>query len=106
MPTVIINMGTNVQGDGTAPDAVAAALAKEAGIPSAKRVSGPDDLGYFEYVFTTPAGRDVGVCIPSIPLERFHEPAPPRVYVDGSSWMWKFAVEWLRDWDALQEEGD
>lgn len=106
MPTFLINPGTNIQGDGNAPDAVAAALAEDAGSASFASDGVADDLGYFEYVFTTPMGRSVDVRIPSIPLERFHEPIPPRVYIDGSSWMWRIAVTWLRDWDALQEETD
>lgn len=51
-----------------------------------------------------PRGRDVSVLMPGIPLERVRymgEPRQrildfPRLYVDGNSWVWEFAIDALR----------
>lgn len=100
MTTVIINPGTGIRGDGNAPDGVAAALAKDASILNFKRTGGPDTDNYFNYIFRSPGGNEADVCIPSVPLERFHENLPVRVYIDGNSWMWAIAVDILLELDA------
>ena len=70
----------------------------------------PDPDGRWAFTVTAPDGRRVAVHMPGLPLEcvRFERGqakalAFPRLYVDGSSWWWPFAVMALADFAAGQQ---
>ena len=88
-------------------------LIKDAGVQDAtfRRVRKYDDGGRF-YFDVSANGRTCDVLMPGLPLERVRFiDAPdqniwhfPRLYVGGSSWVWKFAKKILHD--HLMREGD
>lgn len=113
---ILINPGTGpVQGATLdhAYDNMRALLA-DAGMPAAKFRRDPDedvDGGRFPFLVTI-GDDEVSVDMPGIPLERVRYTGAddqniwdfPRLYVDGSSWVWMFAVNRLRDWEKYKAE--
>lgn len=95
--------GTINPGTGSVPNATlqlawkaVRALRRAAGLRGSTIVRAPRDDADGRYGF------DVGgvhVLVPGVSLSTLRAPwgLPPRLYVDGSSWMWEFAVEALRD---------
>lgn len=78
------------------------ALLAEAGLPIlySRDMTTNEDDGRF--AFAVPMGRhreDATVCMPGIPLAtlKSRSALPPRLYVNGSSWMWEFAVSTIRE---------
>lgn len=110
---VVINPGAGAVGRdadslGHAYDNMRRLLA-DAGIPDASYRRDPDAQegdGRFTFLVTLgdPA-RDVSVAMPGLPLERVRfagrqDQDPwdfPRLYVDGSSWLWLWAVDALHE---------
>ncbi len=116
MTQVIINPGTGPVAGATLDNAYKnmEALLRDAGIPDAKwcrDVDAEEGGGRFSFLVTVPDPDDEGsttgcpVDMPGIPLAEVRylgEPGQniwdfPRLYVDGSSWVWKFAVSQLRE---------
>ena len=98
MTDVLVNPGSTFEERPTncPPDDVAQALAEEAGVKQFERKPEfDDDAGYFGYVFQAKHG-PADVLIPGLPLAKLRE-GWVRIYVDGNSWMWKFAVDMLKD---------
>jgi hypothetical protein len=64
----------------------------------------------FAFLVITPAGEEVSVLMPGLPLEMVREGKrlfpweQPSVWLDYSSWYWNFVVGHLRDWDRDHEE--
>ena len=107
--TVIINPGTEPCLDANADDAWTnmRALIAECGLPDAdieRDPSGDDDGGRWYFVVRH-YDRECSVEMPGWPLERVRYTGDddqniwhfPRLYVDGDSWVWKYAVSQLRD---------
>lgn len=74
-------------------------LARGLSLRSAERVESLDDEGRFGWRLTFDDGRAVEIEMPGIPLAQVRflgEPQNiwdfPRLYVDGSSWVWKYAL--------------
>ncbi len=124
MTTVIINPGTGPVDGATLDHAHTnmIQLLKDAGCPDAKLrrdVEEAEDDGRFAFLVTCPPDEDhprdweVSVLMPGIPLEDVRwldKPGQniwrfPRLYVDGSSWVWKFAVSQLRECTSPNEGG-
>lgn len=77
-------------------------LLVSAGLPTAYRrdIDATEDDGRFAFLVPV-RGRDVSVLMPGIPLDVLMDPIridTPRLYVNGSSWYWKYAVGVLRDY--------
>lgn len=78
-----------------------------------ERASGPatwgrdnpkwDEDGWYSFWLES-NGRRLSVMMPGLPLRRVRRwgglPFPPRLYVDGNSWWWSFAVGMWRDDDG------
>lgn len=94
-------------------------LLEDAGFPDAswrRNVDAPEDDGRFSFLVECPAddehprGYACSVDMPGISLEAVRYVGAkdqniwhfPRLYVDGSSWVWKFAVNALR-WRLTRE---
>ena len=76
------------------------ALLTAAGVSDApwrRNVDAREDRGYFEF-FATLGGCDVPISMPGCSLERLklEDLSAPRVYVGGSSWWWKIAIDVVR----------
>lgn len=104
----ISNPGTGFVGHGSNrrnADRNMRRLIADAGVASAhiERDGAPDENGRYPYVVKLGRKRAT-VDMPGLALERVrfvNEPGQnawhfPRLYVDGSSWLWEFAVPWLR----------
>ena len=69
-------------------------------VTSAEQRPDLDDEGRFGWKITTADGREAEIEMPGLPLARVRwmdEPDQniwdfPRLYVDGSSWVWKYAL--------------
>jgi len=118
MTNVIINPGTGVVPNANAKDAIAAAeqMVKDVGSDDPHFRDKPlervtftrepkaDEGGRYGFVFMR-GNLKVEVDIPGLPLERLRYLGDddqniwhfPRLYVDGSSWMWVYAVNCIRD---------
>lgn len=97
----IINPGTgDIHGSNWCrARAAALLLAKEAGPGIQVRSLRTGDRGWFDFEFSR-GKRKVEVSVPGVGPERLRDPNPwnnVRLYVDGSSWLWKFAVSQVRD---------
>lgn len=124
MTQVFINPGSGPVDGATLDHAYAnmTQLLKDAGLKTAAFARNPDpdseeDDGRFAFLVTIPGAERFGpltVDMPGIPLDEVrYTQAPgqniwhfPRLYVDGSSWVWMFAVSRLRDWISDHEEGE
>jgi len=108
MSIVLMNPGSGpVRGKSTMDHAWAnmERLVEEARIPGAtfeRDLRGDDDDGRFDFVVKLGL-RSTTVCMPGLPLTevRFDPETQnslefPRLYVDGNSWWWKYAVGILR----------
>jgi hypothetical protein len=82
----------------------ARALRRDVGLPcSMTYIPKSRDGGRYTFIFSL-GGRKVEVEVPGLPLAKVRwmdEPGQniwhfPRLYVNGSSWVWKFAVGQLR----------
>lgn len=110
MTMVIINPGTGPVEGATLDHAYhnMAALLADAGMPGGMFnrdcEAKEEDDGRFAFT-TRVEGKDVSILMPGLPLDEVRytgEPGQniwnyPRLYVDGSSWVWKFAVSQLKD---------
>jgi hypothetical protein len=102
-PSVWSNPGTGmIERSSEAAAAVAAELLRAEAACDSCRMVGHDGSGRFDFVFLK-NGQAVTVSIPGVPLEhlRFESGLNPfdfrRIYVDGNSWLWPYAVKWIRD---------
>lgn len=96
---IIINPGTEGRSDATLENAerIVDAIAKDLGLPrdAITRNVAADDGGRFGFQFTRP---DCGICeieVPGDPPEEFLASIPftsRRMYVDGSSWLYKYGI--------------
>lgn len=115
VPGVIINPGTGPVHDATveAAEANIKALVEDACAgrerPTIKRASG-DSQGRFAFELSV-GDRECEVDMPGLPLEQVRYTGPPqsifdfpRLYVNGSSWVWPYAVSMVDD--ALYGERD
>lgn len=114
--SLIINPGSGPVADTTEANARAnlAPLIKDAGLdPAEVTIEGGTDDGSGRYEYTLKLGeRSVDVDMPGLPLDkvRYIDSATqniwdfPRLYVDGSSWVWSFATGFVHD--GLTGEGD
>lgn len=103
---VVINPGTGPVACATEDYATAniSALLIDAGVEGAtiERVPQEDDAGRFAFLLKTDKGR-CSVDMPGLPLERVRYLGTggqniwefPRLYVDGSSWVWKYAISFV-----------
>jgi hypothetical protein len=122
MTAVIINPGTGPVEGATLDHAYKnmLALLKDAGLKDAtftRDAEAKEEGGRFAFLVHI-AGAErfgpVSVDMPGIPLARVrwldkkHQNiwGFPRLYVDGSSWVWKFAVGILADWLQNREAGE
>jgi hypothetical protein len=116
MPVVIMNPGAGpVEGKCTLDNAHKnmERLLKDAGFPEAKwcrDLDAEEEGGRFSFMVTCPPDEDhdtdwgCPVDMPGLPLRQVRWVDGknqniwnfPRLYVDGSSWVWKFAVSQLR----------
>lgn len=90
-------------------------LTEDAGAVGAtfERDGAVDDTGRYPYVIKL-GRRKVAVDMPGLPLDRvrfMNEPGQnawhfPRLYVDGSSWLWEFARGFVRRGLGLPAEHD
>lgn len=117
---IIISPGTGPVEGATIDHAYANmdALLKDAGLVGAtwsRDIDAEEQGGRFSFLVNIPGAERFGrltVDMPGIPLERVRYTGDegqniwdfPRLYVDGSSWVWKFAVNRLRDWVSDNEE--
>jgi len=110
--SVLINPGTGPLESGTKAQARLnlIALLVEAGVgPVAVGRMVSDGRGRWDVTCRT-KGRSVDVSIPGCPLGNLRDGKDmwrPRLYVDGNSWYWRFAVELVSDallGDAAPEE--
>lgn len=123
MTVVFINPGTGPVEGATLDNAYEnmAALLKDAKLDGAtfnRDCDAEEEGGRFSFLVTIPGYSekhgDVPVDMPGIPLKRVRYTGAasqnicdfPRLYVDGSSWVWKFAVSILRDWVKDHEEAE
>ena len=104
---VIINPGTGPVADATEELAIAAATKmvddiKLQGATFRRAPKRDEGDGRYGFVFSLDE-RSVDVDIPGLPLDRvryMNGQNPwhfPRLYVDGNSWLWEFAVGCIRD---------
>lgn len=112
---VIVNPGTGPVRDASLTNAEInmATLIKDAGVSDAISVHDAryDETGRFFFDVNLD-GRSVEVLMPGLPLERVRwldEPGQniwhfPRLYVGGSSWVWKYAVDMLQDHLTRKED--
>ena len=112
---IVINPGSGpVDGRATLDNAWAnmEAFVKESKAKSFRRdVEETDDpcdtmIGRFAFLLTTKTGEEISVLMPGLSLDQVRKKIkkckgqmPPRLYVDGSSWWWEFAVEIIQDWE-------
>lgn len=101
---IIINPGTGPVFDATAESAAANIVAFIAdlnvGPLAIRRDEAADSGGRFGFVLTHENGRKIAVDMPGLPIDRVrYVQAPdqniwnfPRLYVDGSSWVWRYGV--------------
>lgn len=105
--SIIINPGTGPVHDATEQEATANMAVftenlRAAGIDVTEvtRTTDTDDAGRFGYRITTGDSRELDIEMPGRPLDQVRymdEPGQyiwdfPRIYVDGSSWVWMFAL--------------
>lgn len=114
VPGVFSNPGAGPIAHGTLSDDAEinmAALIADVGLDGATyRAAGDPEGGRFPYVVSY-AGREAEVQMPGTTLEEVRymkQPDQniwdyPRLYVDGNSWVWFYAVEILRDLTAPPE---
>jgi hypothetical protein len=120
-PIVVINPGSGPVDGGSYEQAHANALelAREANVDPDNaccewRVhvasTAPEEDGRFAFELQNHGGdQRVDVLMPGLPLERVRFAAGqnpfafPRIYVDGNSWLWPFAVRTLRQLAAKGE---
>lgn len=103
---MIINPGTGPVLDATVEHAAAnmARLVEDAGAITHERAPELDNNGRFGFRVLRDNGTVADVEMPGWPLERVRYTGEngqnirdfPRLYVDGSSWVWKYAVSDLR----------
>lgn len=93
-------------------------LIEDADLPKgttfARDVDADEEGGRFAFEITVPGGERFGtisIDMPGIPLDKVRylgRPQDiwnfPRLYVDGSSWVWCFAVNRVREWLKENEE--
>lgn len=107
-PTVIINPGSGPVPNATYEQALANmdVLIADAGAPQAKITPGHSNYDDGRYLFVvTLNGRESEVLMPGLPLEKvrfLRKPEQniwdfPRLYVDGSSWVWCYGRDMLND---------
>ena len=109
--TIIINPGSGPVEPGSLENAttnIAQFIEDlELGMPTAfERGVGSDSDGRHSFTLTTGLG-SCEVDMPGLPVDQVRPGIPweqPRLYVDGSSWLWSFAVNNARR--ALLGEGD
>lgn len=87
------------------------ALKRDAKLPRqrTRRRRSLDGDGRYGFWIRNNAGKVTTIAMPGIPLQHVrwrghaHEDAWlfPRLYVDGSSWLWRFAVELLAEGESL-----
>lgn len=90
--------------------------AKLTGATFARDSDAKEEGGRFSFLVDIPeyCGEhgSIPVDMPGLPLDRVRysgklpTPIPPRLYVDGSSWWWPFAVSILRDWVKEHEQSE
>lgn len=111
--TIIINPGSGPVPDATAEQAAenAAMFVLDLGarrLPVAKAERRPDadyGDGRFAFELTMADGRSIEIQMPGVPVERVRFLGEdgqniwdfPRLYVDGSSWVWQFALSACED---------
>ena len=102
--TIFINPGSGPVADATVGHAIANIAAfvddlQDAGREAQTGGPGVEDRGRWTFIVTVDE-RDYEVEMPGLPLDevRYVDPATqniwdfPRLYVDGSSWVWKYAL--------------
>ena len=72
---------------------------QEVGISSCRREPDLDGKGRFGFVILEQSGMEFEILMPGIPLEHIRNvdlSVAPRMYVNGSSWWWEFAVNIIK----------
>ena len=96
---LIINPGSGSVPDATEANAQAnmTTFVEDLGVEGAsvERDPGQDAEGRFAFILTLTSGTEFEIDMPGLPLDQVRPGIPweqPRLYVDGSSWLWGFAL--------------